>query len=127
MKATVLISQGIGDHGQYHITYDEQRRPYCMGMPAAEGEALAPCPFCGCDYADTEESSGLEVCNTYTPSYWVQCNACGAEKHTGEREMPDSIILPQGQKGYTEQMFIDARAAAVDAWNTRDTRWQTGS
>lgn len=33
---------------------------------------LGPCPFCGSE-------TGLIVALTYTYTYWIQCDECGAE------------------------------------------------
>ena len=56
---------------------------------------LLPCPFCGSD--------NLEVCNTHTPSFWVNCFDCEGQAH--------------GK--YREGQFKAAMLNAVDAWNRR--------
>lgn len=66
---------------------------------------LKPCPFCG--------NRELEVTNTHTASYWVECLECGAEV-SGE----------YGGDGFqTETAFRAghelALRSAVKAWNRR--------
>lgn len=125
-EARVAISPGHGDSNQTICWTDPETGAVTyFGAPPADGEALAPCPFCGCDYADTEAAAGLEVCNTHTPSFWIRCNACGAEHHANDHEFPNPVELSDGRLDYTAEMFVQARAAAVAAWNTRDERWRT--
>lgn len=59
-------------------------------------ETLLPCPFCGAE--------DLELVNTHTPSYWVECETCRAEAH-----------------GDSLQTHTAAIRSAVDAWNRRAT------
>lgn len=121
----VEISPGCGDFSQpISFVDDGTGLTLFTGAPPAEDEKLAPCPFCGCDYPETEEQSGLQVCNTHTPAFWITCGACGAEQHAHEHEFPLTVDIGKGQMGYTAEMFVEARAAAVAAWNTRDQRYR---
>ena len=36
-------------------------------------DEVNPCPFCG--------SRQIEIVNTWTPSYWAECQICGVEVH----------------------------------------------
>lgn len=66
---------------------------------------LAPCPFCG--------GRDVDVVNTHTPCYWVECRNCGAEKHCPGQELrgkSDAAI----RKAHTAA-FI----AAIESWNCR--------
>lgn len=124
----VAISPGVGDH-DFDLSHTDRAtgKVTWFGAPPAVGEMLAPCPFCGCDYPDTPEGdngagdAGLEVCNTHTPSFWIRCNACGAEQHGDEHPYPTP------DEAETPEAFVRARAAAVAAWNNRDQRWRTRS
>lgn len=62
---------------------------------------LKPCPFCG--------STKLEVCNTWTASYWVECLGCSAQVHGR---------ISFGERG-TKALHVKAKASAIEAWNTR--------
>lgn len=72
--------------------------------------ALFPCPFCG-------SADDLQMHNTHSPSYWVQCDNCGAEKH-GK--------LPYGyaggrirSAGRCASLHAHARFNAAHGWNER--------
>lgn len=58
------------------------------------------CPFCG--------SYDIELCNTHTPSYWVECEGCGAQIHGPHSEYEDDA------RGH-----IDSANSAANAWNER--------
>ena len=71
---------------------------------------LKPCPFCGSD--------DLEVWNTHTPSYVVECHGCEAQAHgksfkytTKQHDDFHSKPLPPP--------YVKARASAISAWNRR--------
>lgn len=71
---------------------------------------LGHCPFCNTDNC-------LDIHNTHTPSYWVQCDNCGAEKHGG---------LPTGYAGgrirgqaRCAALHASALHLAITGWNTR--------
>ena len=63
--------------------------------------ALTPCPFCGC--------AVLELSNTHTASYWIECTNCGAQV-TGEPFYGDDKALNH----------LLAKRSAVKAWNRRE-------
>lgn len=71
---------------------------------------LKPCPFCG-------ERTGLEVCNTHTPSFWVECGSCGAEKE-GVYENVDYSLISFDAKC---DLYIRAMKTAVSEWNRRES------
>jgi transcription elongation factor Elf1 len=58
---------------------------------------LLSCPFCG--------SYNLEVCNTHTPSFWVNCFDCEGQAH--------------GK--YRSGRFKAALMSAVVAWDRRSS------
>ena len=73
-------------------------------------DKLLPCPFCGSD--------DLEVWNTHTPSYVVECHGCEAQAHgksfkytTKQHDDFHSKPLPPP--------YVKARASAISAWNRR--------
>ena len=71
---------------------------YCVHGKVPERKAfvkLLPCPFCG--------SENLEVCNTHTPIFWVNCFDCEGQAH-GE---------------YFANSFPKALASALEKWNCR--------
>lgn len=78
---------------------------------------LAPCPFCG--------SEELELCNTHSPSFWVECE-CGVEVH-GEafatRTSQSYSAEPEGpnEADYAglRPIFRKAADSAIAAWNRR--------
>jgi glutathione S-transferase len=59
---------------------------------------LKPCPFCG--------GSDLEVANTHTASYWVEC-MCGAQRGGTP------------QNGRSRRSHRLAFLDAINAWNER--------
>lgn len=68
--------------------------------------SLKPCPFCG--------STDLELGNTHTPYYSVQCTTCSAEVHGaysyGNRIRSAVNCLRVHRKAFN---------SAVEAWNNR--------
>lgn len=68
-------------------------------------DSLKPCPFCG--------STELEVWNTHTPVYTVEC-ACGASMRGACAE--DGKIR---SKKRLIDLHFDAISLAVEAWNKR--------
>ena len=63
-------------------------------------DILKPCPFCG--------SSELELCNTWTALYWIECRNCGAQV--------DGIAYPNDERPDDHQ---EAKQSAIEFWNTR--------
>lgn len=72
---------------------------------------LKPCPFCG---ADGEE---LEVCNTHSPSYWIDCLSCGGSIHPGPPSSYNGGRIRSKAKALA--LHEDALQKVVDVWNTR--------
>lgn len=69
------------------------------------GDRVEPCPFCG--------STDIELANTWTPSYWIECNGCGAEMHPVNRK-------PWGRGDDTKPAkHLASARAALKAWNER--------
>jgi transcription elongation factor Elf1 len=58
---------------------------------------LLPCPFCG--------SENLEVCNTHTPSFWIECGDCEAS----------------ARGDFFPRSFAAAIQSASNVWNRRMT------
>lgn len=77
-----------------------------LEMTPEDREKLAPCPFCG-------ETDGLEVTNTHTPSYWVEC-ICGA-RMDGEYFEPRR----NASKASLLRLHEKAKASVIDRWNRR--------
>lgn len=71
-----------------------------------DGHALKPCPFCG--------SHELEICNTHSPLYWVECGMCGAE-------CPGESVEEASCATELEALDAHNRAllSAVENWNRR--------
>lgn len=65
-----------------------------------ENDKLKPCPFCG--------GEDLELQNTHTASYWIECLSCGCELH-GEAFSPDDDF----------QAHHAAKDSAIEAWQRR--------
>ena len=84
-------------------------------------DPLVPCPFCG--------SEDLELSNTHTPYFSVECQECGAEVH-GEcigKHSATHFSYSTEPRGQLEANYYGlpinyAKAArsAVAAWNRRD-------
>lgn len=73
---------------------------------------LKNCPFCG-------ERDDLEICNTHTRHYWVDCNNCGG--HISP-VMPPSARLGKSRSAAGERRkHMDCIEAAIKGWNTRAT------
>ena len=66
---------------------------------------LRPCPFCGSDSVIME--------HTWTPSYWVECEDCGArvsDNRSRTWDNPDLISLAFHKR---------SMRYAAEAWNSR--------
>lgn len=68
-------------------------------------ENLLPCPFCG--------STNLELANTHTPSYWIECLDCDCKLSggCGPDLAGDAATLKAQHKASAED--------AITKWNTR--------
>ncbi len=64
-------------------------------------DRLLPCPFCG--------GANLELQNTWTPCYWIECQVCGVQ-------MSD----PGFNRKHTPRGHAASKRAAIKAWNRRD-------
>ncbi|MBC8719260.1 Lar family restriction alleviation protein [Ochrobactrum sp. Marseille-Q0166] len=84
-------------------------------------QTLKPCPFCG--------GTNVDVSNTWTPSFWVECDDCSAQVH-GESfqgpERKDRFSYSKSPINSFEATFEQlhpeyqsAAKSAIDAWNTR--------
>lgn len=93
--------------------------------PETIDAALNPCPFCGGD--------DLEIINTHTPSFWVECVDCNARVPGGYVKGPrrdDRFhyeACPDGSKfeATYDELYPEYQKAfrsAVLAWNTRASR-----
>lgn len=84
-------------------------------------EALKPCPFCG--------GTDIEIANTHTPKFWVECNGCEAEargeyfegqpaeSHFHYDPMPNSDF--DGDYEQLPENYKAAFRSAIAAWNAR--------
>lgn len=99
-----MIVEICGRNGDWFTSIDEGDNP-------ENRPNLLPCPFCG---ADGEE---LEICNTHTSSYWIDCKSCGGSVH------PGPPIGHLGNKVRTKAAALElhgkALAKVVGVWNTR--------
>lgn len=65
---------------------------------------LLPCPFCG--------SSAVELSNTWTASYHVECEDCGAEG-------PSSTRRTTARGNRSPKVHREAALEAAERWQTR--------
>jgi Lar family restriction alleviation protein len=63
-------------------------------------DAVLPCPFCG--------STDLELQNTHTPHYWIECQGCEAQ-----------VSDPGHGRRNTLPAHRASKAAVLAAWNRR--------
>lgn len=71
---------------------------------------VLPCPFCG--------RTVLELCNTWTASYWIECGECGASAH-GEAFGGNIDSSDECNDEQWEECHAKAKASALAAWNRR--------
>lgn len=90
MKLTIYGSDKEGYHGSGN----------------SEDEHLEPCPFCGSDF--------IKVHNTHTPSYWAECDNCGAQGPQTTYPSREARSRAGVKKQHTTVF-----QQAVDLWNTR--------
>lgn len=84
-------------------------------------EKLLPCPFCG--------GTEVELKNTHTASFWVECSSCGCEisgEHFDGPRRDDRFSYseqPQGKfEAKLEELHPEYKRAALSAiarWNSR--------
>jgi ribosomal protein L37AE/L43A len=93
---TVAASDGV---------YGDRKIGFKMHMEDGHDAELLPCPFCG--------STNVELCNTHTASYWVECQDCEASVHGGSFD----------DRFRTRKACLDAHDAAISSakakWNKR--------
>jgi len=80
----------------------------CGQFRKTDDDKLKPCPFCG--------GTNLEMVNTHTAAYWVQCETCGAE--CGDPTPYGSRLMT---KAFAMKIHRASFRRAAKAWNTR---WQ---
>lgn len=78
-----------------------------INLTLTEADEVLPCPFCGSD--------DIELANTHTPSYWVECLECSAEVH-GQYFEEAFNFDPDGGHLLSHEK---AKASALKAWNRR--------
>ncbi|EIP9221027.1 Lar family restriction alleviation protein [Salmonella enterica] len=88
-----------GDPGDFSGSFDDDGQHY--------GHTLAPCPFCGQD-------DELEICNTHTASFWVECG-CGAQMDGGYNAWAGISKTKEEALAHFEEALRDA----VNNWNNR--------
>lgn len=77
-----------------------------FGSGESDGEYLEPCPFCG--------SLNVTVSNTHTPSYWAECEDCGAQGPSSTYPKREA----RSRAGVRRQHKA-ALSEAVERWNRR--------
>lgn len=87
-----------GEAGYYSVSFIDDGKH--------DGHALRGCPFCG--------GTDVEICNTHSPAYWIECLECGAEC-PGDTDDEASCATE------LEALNTHNRAllSAVERWNTR--------
>ncbi|WP_409160622.1 Lar family restriction alleviation protein [Pectobacterium sp. B2J-2] len=90
-----------GEPGQFAGSFDDD------GTHA--GFELKPCPFCG-------SKANLELCNTWTPYFWVECE-CGAEARLVDTD--NDAAHKAATAEIALGLYEKAMGDAVNAWNTR--------
>lgn len=71
-----------------------------INLALEETDKLLPCPFCG--------GTELELCNTWTACYWIECQTCEAQ--VAGKAYSDPRRLSSHEK---------SKASAIAKWNTR--------
>lgn len=74
---------------------------------------LRECPFCG--------GRDMDIVNTHTPCYWVECNDCETQKHDVDgsgNPLPDEASARAAHEASVERV--------IAAWNTRTVASTTG-
>lgn len=83
-----------------------------INLALLPGDDVRPCPFCG--------SGEVALRNTWTASYWVACDDCGAEVHGGDKGVRRFKDPDRNYKAHER-----AKALALAAWNRRAPRGET--
>jgi hypothetical protein len=95
IHGNLVITGSAGDWSAHYeaVTYKDLNR-------------LHSCPHCGL-------TNTLEICNTHTASYWVECE-CGAKYHAAAVEVP---------RRASRETVIECHRIALDraisGWNRR--------
>lgn len=76
-----------------------------MNLTLRTRDTVKPCPFCG--------SRDVELCNTHTATYWLECQGCGAEV-SGKAYGTNTPSEKQ-----TPRQHRLAVVSALVAWNRR--------
>lgn len=110
-KSMSNVEQGAGK-GKFEKNVEVHGEPKAFGASYKDdgkhsGHTLKACPFCGGD--------DLAVCNTHTATYWVQCNACHAQKDGEDIESADDAQT----KAELVVAHYEAFLSAVLGWNKR--------
>ena len=80
--------------------YDESTCPSIVNLKLKAGAPIAPCPFC--------RGYKIELQNTWTPSYWLECQKCEAQVGDQKNGRADN------KTGHTLSALN-----AIEAWNKR--------
>ena len=81
---------------------NEATQPRRYNFVLDDSDTLLPCPHCG--------STDLELANTHTPSYWIEC-VCSA-RVSGE-------YGPELTMGAVEAQHRASAESAIQNWNRR--------
>ena len=84
------------------MIYNESEYPdfFNFRLQPSAWRAMKPCPFCG--------HRDVELANTHTPYYWMECRSCGCE-------IPD----PRSARGTGERSHRASAMRAIAAWQSR--------
>ncbi len=66
-----------------------------------ENDVVLPCPFCA--------SEEIELANTWTACYWLECQRCGCEMH--DRNLAGDPVSVEAHQA--------SKSAVIAAWNQR--------
>lgn len=77
------------------------------GEPVYAAHVLKPCPFCG-------EQDRLELANTHTASYWIECEACEATARD-----PKGSGNPYRTKAAAKKAHHQSMRRTIATWNRR--------
>lgn len=77
-----------------------------LAYDPAVHEEVAPCPFCG--------SEEVEINNTHTPYYWLECQGCNARMDADSFDFGRMTTEREWKDAHTESM-----RSAIANWNAR--------